>query len=125
MDRNTRQKALILETVKNNRIHPTIYQIYDLVQKQDPSIGQATVYRNIKKFVEQGKIFVVKTKKGIDRYDYYNQHIHFECLSCSEITDIFDDNLFKELKNKYEDSGKIVINYNLSIDGYCEQCKNK
>ena len=123
MVRNTRQKNLILEVIKNNRIHPTIYEICNLVQDIDPTIGQATIYRNVKKFLDEGKIYVVKTRNGIDRYDYYNNHIHFECLKCGKITDIEDDNMFLLLETRVRNRKEKVIDYNISLHGYCEDCQ--
>lgn len=46
--RNTSQKNIILEVLKNNRSHPTAQELYTLVKEKDPTIGQATVYRNVK-----------------------------------------------------------------------------
>ena len=125
MERNTRQKNIILEVIKNNRIHPTIYEICKLVQDIDPTIGQATIYRNVKKFVEDGKIYIVKTRNGVDRYDYYNKHIHFECLNCGKIIDIKDDELFLELEKKLSERKEKIVDYKVSLDGYCEKCRGK
>ena len=122
IERNTRQKNLILEVIRKNRIHPTIYEICKLVKEVDPTIGQATIYRNIKKFVDDGKIYVVKTNTGIDRYDYYNNHVHFECIQCGEIKDIEDEELFLGLEIRYKNRKEKIIDYKVSLSGYCEEC---
>lgn len=119
--RNTRQKYVILKVIKDNRNHPTIAEICESVQKMDPSIGQATVYRNVKKFLEEGKISQLKTKKGVDRYDYYQNHIHFECLSCGQVLDIIDDKLSDSLPHFFPKNTDIK-SYNLMLEGYCENC---
>lgn len=121
--RNTKQKEIILEVLKNSNNHPTIYELYDMVSKKDNTIGKATVYRNVKKFVKEKKIFVIKTKSGIDRYDYYNQHAHFECLKCGVVYDICDDKIFKWLEKKFISSKFQINNYNILLDGYCEKCQ--
>ena len=122
--RNTRQKYVVLKVIKDSRNHPTIAEIFERVQQIDPSIGQATVYRNIKKYLEEGKIYQIKTKNGLDRYDYYTDHIHFECLKCGNIIDINDDKMLIDIKNRYKDRVEDIINYNLMIDGICVKCKN-
>ena len=123
IQRNTRQKYVVLKVIRENRTHPTIAEICESVQKVDSSIGQATVYRHVKKFLEEGKIYQIKTKSGIDRYDYYTGHIHFECLKCGRIIDIMDDNLLKELSFKFENRPENIKYYNLMLEGDCEDCK--
>jgi len=122
--RNTKQKELILNVLKNMKTHPTIYELYSEITKIDNTIGQATIYRNIKKFVEEQIIYVIKTRNGIDRYDYYNKHIHFECLGCNKIYDIYDNEVFNVLEKRYINDNIQILNYNITLDGYCNKCQN-
>ena len=46
--RNTRQKYVVLKVIKESIDHPTIAEICKMVERVDDSIGQATVYRNVK-----------------------------------------------------------------------------
>lgn len=121
-ERNTKQKELILDVMRYNKNHPTIAEIYSLVKKIDPTIGQATVYRNVKKYVEAGKLYVVKTIGGIDHYDYTKDHVHFECMNCGKLIDIMDDALFIELKSRFKTRNEKISSYQVSIQGYCEEC---
>lgn len=122
--RNTKQKELILNVLKNMKTHPTIYELYSKITKIDNTIAQATIYRNIKKFVEEQIIYVIKTRNRIDRYDYYNKRIHFECLGCNEIYDIYDDDVFNTLEKRYINYNIQILNYNVTLDGYCNKCQN-
>ena len=47
-ERNTKQKEIVLEILENNRVHPTIQELYCLAKKKYPTIGQATIYRTTK-----------------------------------------------------------------------------
>ena len=123
--RNTRQKYVVLKIIKDSKDHPTIAEIYERVQNIDPAIGQATVYRNVKRYLDEGKIYQIKTKGGIDRYDYYTDHVHFECLKCGNIIDIMDDEMLSTIKNKYQNRDEEIVNYSLMIEGFCSKCKNK
>lgn len=121
-ERKTKQKELILEVMKDNKNHPTIADIYNEVKKIDPTVGQATVYRNIKRYVKENKLYVVKSMLGIDHYDYNKDHAHFECIKCGKIIDIFDDELFNNLKLRFNNNHKNIISYQVSLQGYCEKC---
>ncbi len=121
--RNTSQKNIILEVLKNNRSHPTAQKLYTLVKEKDPTIGQATVYRNVKRFVEENKIYIVKTQSGVDRYDYYDGHVHFECLKCGKITDIFDHELLTIVQKYFKNRSEKIEHYNILLDGYCDECR--
>ena len=58
-ERNTKQKQIILDILENNRIHPTINEIYNMAKTKYPTIGQATVYRNVNHLVEEGKLIKI------------------------------------------------------------------
>ena len=121
--RNTNQKKIILDTLSSLRNHPTIYELYEKVKDKDSNIGVATVYRNIKKFVNDGTVFVVKTQSGIDRYDYFGNHFHFECLSCGNIIDLYDDQLQEKIKTKVTENNLEFVNCSVMINGYCKYCQ--
>lgn len=52
--RNTPQRQQIMEVFFNESGHLTTEEIYDRVRKEDPSLGQATVYRTMKLLCEAG-----------------------------------------------------------------------
>lgn len=125
--RNTKQKEIILDILsrKENMVHPTISEITELVLKEDNSIGQATIYRNIKKLVKEGKLHRLLTSDGY-RYDINgNLHSHLVCRKCHSVYDLYDENyspfvayLEKEHQIKIKDAS-IVFN------GLCSKCQKK
>ena len=99
IERNTKQKEIILDILEHNRIHPTIYEIYELAKKKYPAIGQATIYRNVNKLVDENKIIKLPSKSN-DGYHYdinTNSHDHLLCKSCGKIIDIFDNDYTKNV----------------------------
>lgn len=46
--RNTKQLSIILDTIKTMSRHFTAEEVYLEVKKENPGLGQATVFRNIK-----------------------------------------------------------------------------
>ncbi len=132
MERYSKQRELILNVLKERKDHPTAEMLYNDIIKIMPTIGIATVYRNLAALYESGQILKIETKQGeSDRFDgNIMPHIHFQCLECNEIQDIFlnnDDNNklndtlkeFANIINAEVTSSKIILN------GKCEKCKNK
>ena len=66
--RNTKQKEIILDILskKENMFHPTAQDLVKLVLDANPTIGQATVYRNINKLVEEGILLKIPTTNNED-----------------------------------------------------------
>lgn len=80
-----------MKVLVNDKTHPTIKEIYDKVHLYYPGIGQATVYRNVNKLVENGLIRRISIDNDVDHYDGdTSNHYHFLCTTCNKIIDIFD-----------------------------------
>lgn len=127
MSNYSKQREVILDVIKNNRIHPTAEKIYNLVVKEEPKISKSTVYRNINILVEQGVIQKITMATGPDRYDYlHEEHYHVICKVCGEVFD-FCYNFEKEkiIKSiKQQTNMNIEVN-SITVHGICENCKSK
>lgn len=114
---------MILKVLINDKSHPTIKEIYNKVHLLDSTIGQATVYRNVNKLVNIGKLKKLSINSEVERYDGdTSNHYHFICTSCNKIIDIFENNMKLPVQS-------IEKEYNISIDtcdiilyGKCNNC---
>lgn len=123
--RNTKQKQLILEMLKKEKNHPTIADLYEKILEVDNTVGQATVYRNVNKLVEEGKIKRITTDCGY-RYDCdCNPHYHLVCKKCNSIIDIFDEKYIKMIKRLEEEYSVKIDNSTVVFEGICDKCLNK
>lgn len=125
--RNTKQKEIILDILDHHRTHPTIQEIYEYAKEKDPNIGQATVYRNVKRLVEDGMI--LKLPNSTNESFHYDintaPHIHLICKNCKRIVDIFDNDyecIIKDIESKYDLS---ISKTNIMLEGFCSNCKKK
>ena len=121
MERNTIQKRQILDVIMNCYTHPTIKELYELVNEKYPNIGQATVYRTINKLVQDDIVIRIDCNDGT-HYDYNREHYHFYCLDCGRITDVYlNSNMVDELLS----SSKLteVKCINIVFEGICDNCK--
>ena len=127
MSNYSKQREVILESIKENRIHPTAEEIYQLVIQKEPKISKSTVYRNINVLLEQGSIRKITMTTGADRFEYaHKEHQHIICENCGRVMDFcynfdipqIEKKITSQLKNTFE------IN-NVILYGICEDCKSK
>lgn len=132
MERYSKQRELILNVLKERTDHPTAEMLYKDLVKIMPTIGIATIYRNLAALCENGQILKIETKQGeSDRFDgNLMPHLHFQCLECNEIQDIFlNDEDNGKLNDKLKEFANIinaeVTNSKIILKGKCEKCKDK
>ena len=129
--KHSKQRDSILEFLAARKDHPTAEMIYKDIIKIMPTIGIATVYRNLAALYESGQILKIETKQGeSDRFDgNLMPHLHFQCLECNEIQDIFldecdNDKLNEKLKEFAKMINAEVTSSKILLKGKCEKCKN-
>ena len=54
--RNTKQRKLVLDAVRQSYNHPTADEIYNVVRAQDDKISRGTVYRNLNLLADAGSV---------------------------------------------------------------------
>ena len=91
--KTTSQRMAILRVLLSQpECHLTAEEIYDLVKKDWPDIGLATVYRNIQLLSEMNLIDKLNLDDGYVRYEIGDQdqkshhhHHHMICVSCGKV----------------------------------------
>ena len=85
----SRQRAEVLDQIREHKDHPTADTIFAELRTKDPSISLATVYRNLKLLSELGEIRRLTFVSGADRFDPTVQtHYHFVCEKCGRVYDV-------------------------------------
>lgn len=124
--RNTKQKSIIIDTLKKDKTHPTIKKLYNNITKKSSTMGQATVYRTINKLLKDGKIKRIIDMNGIDHYDANSiSHYHLECKKCHNIIDIYDNGYDQVIKNIEEKYSVKIDGSNILFEGVCSSCNEK
>lgn len=123
--RNTHQRQQIIRTFLNTTGHLTTEEIYHITKKEDPSLGQATVYRTMKLLCEAKLAREVRFSDGIARYEHFNEHHdHLICDTCG-INFEFIDPTIEKLQQKYaKQYGFILKSHRLYLYGICPTCQN-
>ena len=118
ISRKTKQKKTIDMSINS---FDSFFSIEDLnlnINKIDPNLGVATIYRHLKNFRENNKIsyFLCDGKNIYSKNK--TVHSHFKCEICNELSH-FEINSIDFLKNKIE--GKIK-DVSININGICKKC---
>lgn len=123
--RNTNQRKLILDIMKDNYSHPTADEIYEKARELDSHISRGTVYRNLAFLVESGNLLKVTVPQGADHYDCtLSEHYHFNCTKCGRIFDAPEDIKvqFDAVSDQMSKNGFTVNGHNLIFTGLCPDC---
>ena len=125
-ERNTIQKQIVLETLKSFNTHPSVDELYSVINKKHPTISKATIYRNLNQLAQKGAILQIALANDVSRYDGCTDfHHHFICDSCGGVFDVYIDStddsegLFANIKNKY---GYTVDRSMTFFFGTCSKC---
>jgi Fur family peroxide stress response transcriptional regulator len=123
--RYSRQREVILTTLKDNPCHPTADYIYGLIRKDNPNISLGTVYRNLSILANKG---IIKRVKGLDnkeRFDHNTfDHAHIKCTCCGRVEDIMlPREVAQSLDNLQVGTDFKINNCEILMQGLCSDCK--
>lgn len=121
----SKQRELILEALKENVIHPTAENLYDIMQKEHPDVSKATLYRNLNQLTEAG---IIKKIDGLEAPAHFDHntflHYHFICEKCCKVWDVSDDVAFNVVKKTEEETGFKITSHEIVFRGLCKTCQN-
>ena len=130
IQRNTRQRQVILDEVKRSKRHPTADEIYERVRTQLPRISLGTVYRNLDILAASGEIVKLSPGKTQMRFDgNLTAHYHMTCVHCGRVEDLPiapSDNpvdILEQVTNHLTKYG--VFGHKLEFVGVCSDCTAK
>ena len=85
----SKQRLKILDTLKNNVVHPTAEYLYDILKQENSTISLATLYRNLNQLAENGIIKKIDGLESSSHFDHNtHEHYHFICDKCKKVFDI-------------------------------------
>lgn len=124
--RNTIQRTLILETIRNLKNHPTADEVYETIVNDHPNISRGTVYRNLNQLSEDGIIKRIPIPGAAEHFDHLvHNHYHARCLDCGNIYDVQMENL-PVLEDLITDKkGFVFTGYDILFKGTCHHCSHK
>lgn len=124
--KRTAQRDLILDIFLRTEEHLSSEDLYRLVQKEDPSVGQTTVYRTLKLLSEAGLAREVRFGDNRTHYEHnykHQHHDHMICSKCGRIIEFFSAELegiqdAMAAKHRFQ-----ITQHLLRIIGICAECR--
>ena len=114
--RNTKQRQLVLEVVRQHGGHISADEVYLKAREIDPSISRGTIYRNLKLLGQSGEIKQVRLP-GADQFD-----VRTDRKQCGRLVDVvlpYDEQLDRQLAAQ---SGCRIDSHQTLFDGLCPKC---
>lgn len=122
--RSTRQRHAIRAVLAQTGRPLLPVEIMELARHEVPSIGLATVYRNLKTMHEAGEVKVVDIPGQPPRYEVQMDgqgahHHHFQCTECERV---FDIQACPGDMQHLVPPGFQVQSHDITIYGQCADC---
>ncbi|MCR5586619.1 MAG: transcriptional repressor [Lachnospiraceae bacterium] len=127
----TKTRMMIIEFLKENSDKCfTANDIYLNLTQNGQSINRSTVYRNIEKLCNEGKLVKYKEADSVatvyqysEGHDHCDRHMHAQCSECGKIFHL-ESEFVEEFENKIQSCYGIDVDCSKTIIvGKCDDCK--
>ncbi len=118
----THQRQKIYEALVSRSEHFSPEEIYEQVKQDLPSISLATVYKNLKTFVQAGVVREVSPHHGWRLDANPHPHHHLVCTHCRSVTDLDIDFLEPVKLQRKLPAGFKVQQFSIEVRGVCKAC---
>ena len=121
MHRSTRQRDAIRSVIERAERPLLPNEVLEAARAAVRGLGIATVYRNLKLLLSEGKIQVITLPGDAARYEISGgaHHHHFQCTSCRRVYDVPGcPGSLRRLAPR----GFIVDHHDVTLYGRCSDC---
>ncbi len=122
--RLTPQRSAILSYIYKTESHPSADVIYKALEKDFPNMSVATVYNNLRVFLEVGLIDELLFGDHSSRFEVkHSHHYHVICNMCGSIED-FVSSYFSNLEDLVSKEKEFLVdNHRVEFYGICSNCQ--
>jgi len=118
--RNTKQRQIVTQVIQDAERPLTVHEVLAEGQKQLPTLGLATVYREIGRLSEAKELHTVTIPGDPPRYEKHgHHHHHFKCTECDKVYEL--EGCSADLK-KLVPKGFKPKTHDLTFYGLCRVC---
>jgi len=106
--------------------HVTADELYDLVRREDPGVGRATVYRSLQWMVTAGIAHKVDFGEGRSRFEpslRHPRHFHLVCSQCHRSSEFLSSDIEAILEEVAAARNFEPAETVMQVFGICEECR--
>lgn len=125
--RNTSQRALILEIVRQGNGHLDADEVYRRARQKKPRLSLSTVYRTMQTLKRLDLIEEVHIDETHHHYEIKrsSEHHHLVCIGCGRVIEFRYPLTEQVKKNVPEASDFEITGSEIRMTGYCGSCQKK
>lgn len=120
----SKQREVVLDSLKKNVIHPTAEKLYSIIQIEYPEVSKATLYRNLSQLADAG---IIKKIDGLEPSAHFDHnthpHYHFICEKCGRVFDISTDVAQNAVDKAEQETGFKITSHEIVFKGLCKDCQ--
>jgi Fur family transcriptional regulator, ferric uptake regulator len=123
MIRSTQQRKAIYDVLIDSGRPLSVNEIFEQAKNGAPTLGIATVYRNIKALQDEGKLNLVALPGESPRWEVPTEHHHhFLCRTCDRLFEIRNcpTNIGSLLPDGY-----VLEDHDILLRGQCRDCAKR
>lgn len=127
MIKNSKQRQIVLNVLRELDNHPTAGEVWEIAKKQMPNISLGTVYRDLHQLARERLIVSFIQEGQPERFDgTCGRHFHFVCDRCGKVSDLFGKELLVQCDTMSvlasEECGGQLRADSLVFGGLCAEC---
>jgi len=125
--RLTKQRRLIIETLKNLQGHFDVQDLHRRVEEADHRISLSTVYRTVNLLKELGFLRALDIGEGYTLYEVVPEfeHHHLVCIRCGRIVEFHCEHCEAIHRRLAENYGFEIVSSQVVLQGYCPKCRKE
>jgi Fur family peroxide stress response transcriptional regulator len=124
--RMTPQRYAIIRYLLDSYTHPTADDIFRALSPEYPSLSVATVYNNLKLFVDAGLVRELTYGDDSSRFDAdLSDHYHAICTKCGTMVDFEHPPIRQVEEAAATATGFRVQGHRMEIYGLCPACTSR
>lgn len=122
--RLTPQRVELIRLIAASEGHPSAAQLYAGIQRQFPTMSQATVYKTLALLKDMGQVLEIDLRDD-SHYDGNRPepHPHLICVQCGRIIDGEADIDPSAIRKLEKTTGYKILRSQVAFFGLCPECK--